>query len=75
MDANNLSQLESDELLDRLLPSLTEFCDYIQAAIRKFDSEKVEKPNENRLHMENAFILKQLVKMLLYIDFSDVHGK
>lgn len=68
-------QIESDDYLDKLLPSLTEFCDYIQESIKKFDSDKLDKPSENRLHIENSFILKQLIKMLLYVDFSDVHGK
>jgi condensin complex subunit 3 len=68
-------QIESDDYLDKLLPSLTEFCDYIEQSIKKFDADKLDKPSENRLHLENSFILKQLIKMLLYVDFSDVHGK
>jgi len=61
--------------LDRLLPSLTEFCDYVKSVIKKIDYERDEKANDERLQIENSFTLRQLITMFDYIDYSDIHGK
>ena len=72
---------KAEECLDNLLPSLTEFCEYTNQVIKHIehieseaDGDGEERKDE-RLHLENLFIIKQLIKMFEYLDFSDVHGK
>lgn len=69
--------MESEELLDRLLPSLTEFCEYTSQFIKKVDHEHAadETKSNNRLQIENLFAIKQIIKMFEYLDYSDIHGK
>ena len=43
--------------------------------MRKFERERVEKANDERQQSENSFVLRHLIQMLAYVDFSDVHGK
>ena len=69
------NQIESEDNLDRLLPSLTEFCEYISKIFKNFDQERLEKQNDEKFLIETTFIVKQLFKMFLYVDFSDKHGK
>lgn len=73
--------VESEENLDRLLPSLTEFCEYTNQVIKHIQTVESDEAadgetrKDERLHMENLFIIKQLIKMFEFLDFSDVHGK
>ena len=69
------TQIEGEDNLDRLLPSLTEFCDYVSKLFKTYDSERMQKPNDEKFQIETTFIIKQLFKMFQYIDFSDKHGK
>jgi hypothetical protein len=70
----NKETLDEDNL-DNLLPSLTEFCDYVCQALKRYELERVQKGNDERLQIENTFIVKTLLSMFDFIDFSDVHGK
>jgi hypothetical protein len=69
------TQIESEDNLDRLLPSLTEYCEYVSKLFKVYDTERIQKPNDEKFQIETTFIIKQLFKMFLYIDFSDKHGK
>jgi hypothetical protein len=64
---------KAEEYLDSLLPSLTELCEYTNQVIKHI--EHIESEEDERLHLENLFIIEQLIKMFEYLDFSDVHGK
>ena len=68
-------QIEGEDNLDRLLPSLTEFCEYVSKIFHAYDQERVEKQDDEKFQIETTFIVKQLFKIFLYIDFSDKHGK
>ena len=69
------TQIESEDNLDRILPSLTEFCDYATKFFRAYDQEREKRPDDEKLQIETTFITKQLFKIFLYTDFSDKHGK
>ena len=64
---------KAEECLDSLLPSLTEFREYTNQVINHI--EHIESEEDERLHLENLFIIERLIKMFEYLDFSDVHGK
>ena len=95
---------DDDDLdyLDKLVPPLTVYCEYVQeydeffttknpfikisntfnlikiikSVFKKMEEECTEQSNQdNRKHIENVFITKQLINMFVYIDFSDPHGK
>jgi hypothetical protein len=75
VSADRTIQIESEESLDRLLPSLTEFCEYIKKVFAQYDQEWVEKAQDDKFQIETTFVVKQLFKMFMFIDFSDRHGK
>jgi hypothetical protein len=40
------------------------------------EEQNLDQSNQDtRKEIENEFIIKQLIKMFVYIDFSDPHGK
>jgi hypothetical protein len=43
--------------------------------MKRIDAEKIEKEGDERHQIENQFIIKQLMNILMYVDFSDTHGK
>lgn len=70
------SRIESEDWLDRILPSLTEFCEYLRVVMQHIEAQMVDESKiEVRLQLEYLFIIKLLIKMFEYLDFSDVHGK
>ena len=44
-------------------------------ALKKLDAERIEKSNDERYQIENTFMIKKLINIFTFIDFSDVHGK
>jgi hypothetical protein len=73
-DKQSKESIDEDNL-DNLLPSLTEFCDYLCQVLKRYELERIQKCNDERLQIENTFIIKTLLSMFDFIDFSDVHGK
>lgn len=66
---------DGQDHLDSLLPSLTEYCAYVEEAFDKIDKDRMEKENDDRFQIESIFVLKKLVELFKYTDFSDSHGK
>ncbi|CAF1121479.1 unnamed protein product, partial [Brachionus calyciflorus] len=73
--ADITQQIDGQEHLDNLLPSLTEYCLYFEEAMKKIEIDREEKQNDERFQLECIFVLKKLIEMFTYTDFSDAHGK
>lgn len=75
-------ELTLDDYRDKLLPSLTEYCDYlvnVLSTIKDYDNEiindDVDETSNHLKRLENTFVVKNLIKMMTFLDFSDSHGK
>ncbi|RNA41325.1 condensin complex subunit 3 isoform X2 [Brachionus plicatilis] len=68
-------QAVGQDHLDSLLPSLTEYCAYVEQAFEKIDRERSERHNDDLFQLESAFVLKKLIELFKYTDFADAHGK
>lgn len=72
----DITQLgDGQDQLDNLLPSLTEYCAYVDEAFEKIEKDRIEKDNDDRFQLESIFVQKKLIELFKFADWSDTHGK
>ncbi|KAJ8026278.1 Condensin complex subunit 3 [Holothuria leucospilota] len=65
---------EGDEFMDKILPSVSDFCDYVYSYVKEMKPRALNETELERT-LEQEFVSAQLLKIAGLMDFSDEVGR